>query len=411
MHAAGLIHGCLRPENVIIDDTLKPVVANTQAVDVAAACRKDASSELAGSAYVAPEVRGGRTPDERSDVFSLGQVLHFVLAGAEPAITQEHLPKLASLRDAPSGLVRIVRQCTARDPAERYADANELVEELEAYDRGEKVGVGHPEVAERYDTVRHAAALRRTQQKRAAEAPLPEEDSSPEPSDSSPSEPPPQHPAPPMARKPEGDENKRRFHPIVGGIGLLALGGATLGCYLTGEPSIGLGALAGLGALLASSVIPSFGAKPAISRLLLALLCLGAVIAIDPTGRAAEAGDRSHDLHQGDVEQRVSTLKALRAEGKKRFIKLDLSGADLSGMDLSKAELDGSSLSGALCKGTRFDGASMLNVTVTDADFSGASLEDINATQLVGWASARCDDDTVLPRRWSCESGHPARDR
>ncbi|MFL5307604.1 MAG: serine/threonine protein kinase [Polyangia bacterium] len=95
-------------------------------------------------AYVAPERIKGQPADSRADLFSLGVVLWELLAGRKlfrgktevetlQNVVEMPVPALSSLRaDVPAELEQIVTRALARDPAQRYATAYELAEELEA---------------------------------------------------------------------------------------------------------------------------------------------------------------------------------------------------------------------------------------------------------------------------------------
>lgn len=408
MHEAGLVHGCLRPENVLLDEDLQPCVANTRAVDVAAACRADPDADLARSPYAAPEVRAGTPADARSDVYSLGRLIHHVLLGKEPHEPDEELPRLTSLSKAPSGLVRIVRRCTARDPADRYPSATALVNELDRYAHGEEVGISHPQVVDAYDPLRHAAILRHKQKDDGAPKIRARAAARKRAKGGKPVEPRARRPT--QAKAVRGDGRRRLFVSAAAGLlGVLVLAGALWASYLGGESSTvaWLGAMVGAAAL--SQALPGFGPRPMLTRVAAALGCVAAVVFLDPAGLAASAGSPARRLSSGDPQTRVTTMQQLKAAGRTDFPQMDLAGADLSGQDLRGLVLDGSSLRGAQCRGVRIEGAYLINVDVTDADFSGAALADLNTTQLIGWASAICDAATQMPTGWSCADGHPVR--
>ena len=98
--------------------------------------------------YMAPEVLRGGIADARSDIWSLGVLLHESLAGTRPfdGLTREEITT-AILRDAPKPLPHrvppelrgIVKRCLAKEPGARYQRAGELRAALEAVqplDRG-----------------------------------------------------------------------------------------------------------------------------------------------------------------------------------------------------------------------------------------------------------------------------------
>jgi serine/threonine-protein kinase len=93
-------------------------------------------------AYMAPEQARGMTIDARSDVFSLGVVLHELLSGRPPFVGATAADVLAAvlqseprpLSDAPPALASIVSRCLRKDPKARYQDAAALLADLNATD-------------------------------------------------------------------------------------------------------------------------------------------------------------------------------------------------------------------------------------------------------------------------------------
>jgi serine/threonine protein kinase len=86
VHARGIIHCDLKPENIVLSRDGTPKL-----VDFGAATRLEATipadevESVAGTvAYMAPEVLGGAAPDARSDVYSLGLVVFELVAGRLP---------------------------------------------------------------------------------------------------------------------------------------------------------------------------------------------------------------------------------------------------------------------------------------------------------------------------------------
>jgi serine/threonine protein kinase len=82
-------------------------------------------------AYMSPEQVSGRTLDHRTDIFSLGIVLHEMATGRRPfeghssaelqsAILRDHPPAVTDIRaDLPIDLARIIRRCLEKDPRHR----------------------------------------------------------------------------------------------------------------------------------------------------------------------------------------------------------------------------------------------------------------------------------------------------
>lgn len=137
-HERGVAHGDLKPENVLVDhlDRIKltdfglgqQVSSEASLLLSGTLGSEEASPALAGTLpYMAPEQREGQAPDSRSDVFSLGILLHELITGRRPQPGDD--PR-EDLRDPPAWLNVWDRCYTRRD--KRYANAGQLVADLEA---------------------------------------------------------------------------------------------------------------------------------------------------------------------------------------------------------------------------------------------------------------------------------------
>ncbi len=168
VHAAGVVHGCLCPGNVLLDDDLQPVLSEVGVVDVSK--KLDALDDPQGyAAFASPEARQGEALSWASDVYSVGRFLQFVLLGE----TVEHetlaIPRLERLaKSAPAGLVRIVRKCTAAHVTHRYLTIEDLRADLLRYGRHAEVGMGHADVVEENPTGLMASRSPPSQRRRAA---------------------------------------------------------------------------------------------------------------------------------------------------------------------------------------------------------------------------------------------------
>jgi len=98
-----------------------------------------------------PEVLLGGLPDARSDIFGLGLVMYEMFTGTHPfrrptetvpaplRILQEEAIAVNKINPAvPENLTRVVAKCMAKDPAQRYDSAKDLVDDLRAVERGSK---------------------------------------------------------------------------------------------------------------------------------------------------------------------------------------------------------------------------------------------------------------------------------
>jgi hypothetical protein len=79
--------------------------------------------------------------DERTDVYGLGAVLHFLLEGRPPSVVAGPAPRRTGDRAA---LHSIAAKAMAREPAARYATVQELMADLSRYTEGAPV-LAHPE--------------------------------------------------------------------------------------------------------------------------------------------------------------------------------------------------------------------------------------------------------------------------
>jgi len=100
--------------------------------------------------YLSPEQGRGIAVDERSDIYSLGSTLYHMVTGSPPfegksqiAVIVSHVesdprPPHDIRRDTPRELTAVIGRMMARDPANRYATYEELIEDLRQVERGEK---------------------------------------------------------------------------------------------------------------------------------------------------------------------------------------------------------------------------------------------------------------------------------
>jgi Tol biopolymer transport system component len=108
-----------------------------------AAVETEEGKILGTVAYMSPEQAEGKTVDPRSDVFSLGTILHEMATGERPFRGDTKMSTIGSiLRDVPAPVTehnrslprhlgRIIRRCLAKDPDRRYQTALDLRNELE----------------------------------------------------------------------------------------------------------------------------------------------------------------------------------------------------------------------------------------------------------------------------------------
>ncbi len=118
LHRQGIIHRDVKPENVMIDANGRVVLIDLNASHEETDKAKD--TVIMGTVgYAAPEQLGLSQSDARTDIYAVGVLLNVMLTGKHP--TEVFAPGRAG---------KIVRKCTALNPADRYQSAARLRDAL-----------------------------------------------------------------------------------------------------------------------------------------------------------------------------------------------------------------------------------------------------------------------------------------
>jgi tRNA A-37 threonylcarbamoyl transferase component Bud32/TolB-like protein/tetratricopeptide (TPR) repeat protein len=146
-HRQGIVHRDIKPDNVLLSDR-NAIVTD---FGVAKALSESAGGSLSTStglavgtpAYMSPEqATADPTADHRADIYAFGVLAYELLVGSppftgtDPAVIAGHLtqrpPDVSALRPAvPSALSSLIARCLAKEPADRYERAEELLEVLD----------------------------------------------------------------------------------------------------------------------------------------------------------------------------------------------------------------------------------------------------------------------------------------
>ncbi|HUF78140.1 MAG TPA: serine/threonine-protein kinase, partial [Thermoanaerobaculia bacterium] len=149
-HGRGVVHGDLKPANVLLPSAGAPKLVDfgfgrlAGDGDGPGEPEPGAAGGLGTLGYAAPERLRGGPPDPPGDLFSLGCLLYHAVAGRPPfaggsarevveATLRHEPPPLGALRpETPFALDRAIRRLLAKEPAARPGAAGEVAAELEA---------------------------------------------------------------------------------------------------------------------------------------------------------------------------------------------------------------------------------------------------------------------------------------
>ena len=145
VHAAGLVHRDIKPGNLLLEEGVRPRIADFGlAQDAAGTAPLTRDGAVLGTpAYMAPEQARGEAVGPSVDVYALGAVLYELICGERaiegrsPIQVLHHLennevvPLDRRIAGVPVELARVVHKAMAREIADRYPTMEAFLEDLE----------------------------------------------------------------------------------------------------------------------------------------------------------------------------------------------------------------------------------------------------------------------------------------
>jgi serine/threonine protein kinase len=175
-HGLGIVHRDIKPANLLVDGHGTIWITDFGLAQFHADAGLTQSSDLLGTLrYMSPEQAGGQRAlvDHRTDVYSLGATLYELLTlrpifdGADrqsllrQILHEEPRPPRSLDRSIPPELETIVLKAVGKTPAERYATAQELADDLRRFLEDRPIRARRPTLAEKATkwTRRHKAVV------------------------------------------------------------------------------------------------------------------------------------------------------------------------------------------------------------------------------------------------------------
>lgn len=141
-HKRGVVHRDIKPHNVILDEEGRAKVTDFGIARAGASDMTETGSIMGTAQYLSPEQAQGQPVSPRSDLYSIGVMLYELLTGQVPFdaespvtialkhVSEPPVPPSQLNPEIPPALEAVVLRALEKDPALRFADADEFAAAL-----------------------------------------------------------------------------------------------------------------------------------------------------------------------------------------------------------------------------------------------------------------------------------------
>ena len=146
LHSKGTVHRDLKPANLLVDRRGQLRVTDFGLARLTDLSRNTMTGSILGSPeFMSPEQARGETVDARSDLFSVGVILYFLVTGTKPFSRSNPLATLAAVCQTEAEppqkrnpkvsarLALLILKALEKNPTRRFASATEFREAIEGY--------------------------------------------------------------------------------------------------------------------------------------------------------------------------------------------------------------------------------------------------------------------------------------
>ena len=141
-HKRGIVHRDIKPHNVILDEEGRAKVTDFGIARAGASDMTETGSIMGTAQYLSPEQAQGQPVSPRSDLYSIGVMLYELLTGQVPFdaespvtialkhVSEDPVPPSQLNPAVPPALDAVVLRALEKEPANRFADADEFAAAL-----------------------------------------------------------------------------------------------------------------------------------------------------------------------------------------------------------------------------------------------------------------------------------------